>query len=342
MRQKKKLTILITGTTHQHVGNPSQLNAVLTPPLVGQALCLAGHEVEQRSVIPGENLRSRYDVVISFIWNPEASNARHLYGAVYSLFAHPNSIAAYDDWNIANIYSGLRRFVRNPSNFERVEKMGFKREHPAEGKRYLDRIIACMADIVEGRRYRIALSLFPWGERARLPLPNIAMLREYDPSILAIPYYQPLRPSAGVERERRWIFATLGNHTPWLEKLGLTWPVECYGVRRLGQARIQELDVLRRSTQVECALAFKTRISGSGWYRPRFIQAAIAECVIAGDLRDTAPIGRAYEYLPAQVEQLSHKARRELAKEQRNQFMQRIATKDELVSRLDQLVKEAA
>jgi hypothetical protein len=329
--------VLITGCTPQHTGKPHPLNYALTSHLVAEGLRASGHQVDQRAVVPGEKLRREYDHAFVYWFNPEAGNARHILGALWTLLEFPHALIGIEDWTIGRTFSNTRRVVRNPTLLTNPSFL--RPKYQEEARPYYDRFIAKLEQLVEGQgHHNIALSLFPWGDRARLGIPNHDLLRWFDPSPLVTPLYRKLERRA--DRERKWVLGALTKQIEWLAKQRLSWPVGEYGNRKLRQPRLNEIDLVRRYGEVEGVLSFRTSIAGSGWWRVRFVHAAAMRCVLAGDPRETSIIGDPYRYTPHEVEGLSPADRRDLAHEQAKLFFRRSFTKKQLIDRLDQLVRE--
>jgi hypothetical protein len=198
-----KLRILITGCTNQHIGKPHALNYALTPELVAQAL-RAGHEVDQRPVVPGEKLCRRYDQAIVFYYNPEARNSNWIFGALWTLRELRQSVIAIDDATLGRIFSNTRRVVRDPSL---LTKPFLSPKYVEEARPYLDDFVRTLADLTEGRGHRLALPIFPWCDPSKMKMvPRTDRVRWYDPSPLVTPLYHKLVRRSDKLREQRWIF----------------------------------------------------------------------------------------------------------------------------------------
>lgn len=333
------MRILITGCTPQHAGKSHQLNYALTPGLVAEGLRAARHEVDQRSVVPGEKLRHDYDQAIVFYFNPEARNTQFIYGALWALSEFPDALAVLDDWNIGNTFTCTRRMVRDTALLTKLE---LRRQYRDEVSPYRDRCIKVLAELMEGRGHRIALPLFPWCDVSKIKaLPNKDLVRWFDPSPLVTPLYRKLERRPDARREQSWVLGALtAKGAAWRVKQQLGWPVEMYGNRKLRQPRLNEIDLVRRYGEVEGVLSFRTSLAGSGWWRLRIVHAAAMGCVLAGDPAETAPIGTPYRYRPAEIEGIGFDDRRQLARDQAKLFQKRSFSKKELVERLDELVRE--
>jgi hypothetical protein len=330
--------LLITGCTAQQTGKPHPLNYALTSQLVAEGLRASGHQVDQRAVVPGEKrLRREYDQAFVYWFNPEASNAREVFGALWTLSEFPRALIGIEDWTLGRIFSNTRRVVRNPTLLTNPSFL--RPKYQEEARPYYDRFFAELEHLVEGRgHHKLMLSLFPWGDRARLGIPNHDLLRSFDPSPLLTPLYRKLERRT--ERERLWVLGALTKQVEWRAKQRLSWSVEEYGNRKLRQPRLNEIDLVRRYGQVEGVLSFRTSIAGSGWWRVRFAQAAAMKCVLAGDPQETSIIGDPYQYTPHEIEGFKLADRRDLAHEQAKLFFRRSFTKKQLIERLDELVKE--
>jgi hypothetical protein len=336
-REIRPLKVLITGFTRQHAGRPHATGYLTTPSLVSGALRSLGHHVDHRALAFGEDV-SRYDALLIFVTHPESPNAEHILPALEALRRRPGAIVGVDDSKVRHTLGGMVRVITGKANLARSKI--FQRRYADEARPYFKNFISVLGDIVQGKRFRVLAPLFPWGDRERLGLPNLNLLRWFDPSPLVEPLYRDLIRKPDRQRERCWAFASLTDQMKWLKRQRLTWPVEAYACGRQRLPRLNEIDLVRRYGEVEGMLCFRQPVSGSGWFRLRYPQSALMECVLAGDPAETAAIGDPYRFTPTEVERLSPDRRRSLAREQAKLFFERSATLTQTLDRLDSIIRE--
>ncbi len=163
-----------------------------------------------------------------------------------------------------------------------------------------------------------------------------------------IDYYPPYD---GRPKERKWIQASL------LRRDGppTTWPVERYGnpgkrgfhpgdAELEKEPRVTE-DVLSR---IYCGawgvISPPNNHPGSGWWRPRYMLAADASCVLAAHPTEAAVFGEPYAYASdvAKVEALNDDELEGLASDQRECLDGKVWPRERVVETLRELIKERA
>ena len=231
------MRIVITGCTNNHIGVPHALKYVSTLALVTEGPragwpargALARGCSGRRAAANATTGRS------SFTSTLRPTNARHIYGALWTLLEFPEALVAIDDWTLGRIFGNTRPVMRNPKL--PTEPSLLSPLHRDEARPYMDRLVAKVADLAAGSGHRIVPPLFPWGERARLgALPNLDLLRWYHPSPLVTPLYRRLDRWPEAKCERRWVLGALTKQVEWLDKQRLSWPVELYGQSRAASA----------------------------------------------------------------------------------------------------------
>lgn len=265
-----------------------------------------GWEVDQREVSLGEDLSS-YDEMIFYIHSPQAY-AQCLYTGLYALSQRPNAIIAFDDWQINQIYTSLRRFEKEIT--DRIEDpyreflldLQMTKNPPDELKKYESNYLEALR-VLNSRSNRLLVSAFAGGDLGLLNLnwTNDWRVFAYNPN----PYHLNRKPENNFEsgslslfetfvnpedKKREWNFASLvQNKTKsWLKKQDPKWEINFYGSRR-GQHKSERLteDQMCKvfSEQWGCLMPGYFN-SGSGWWRARPLQVADAGSILVGEPRE--------------------------------------------------------
>lgn len=312
------MKVLITGFTGvQAHASEGQLQLISNIMSIEGALTDLGHGVEWRPVTPGEDL-SPYDRCIVAINGVASWVAPFALGGLYVMGARRDTILTMDDWQAPKAFSSgspdkEKAVVWNPKlnrlhHFDAIEN---------------DEVRTCIDNAVEELCYihyrKLLIPAFANGDLELLGLgaPNAI---KYDPSSYMIDRYDY---APDIEKARAWVSAALAPKDSWFFKHSFSWPVEYYGVRRLGQPRVTEAELASIYSQRWGVLSAPHPHAGSGWFRVRFLMAALAGSVVYCDRREadsihpTYPVGSLHSIETMENEQL-----RELATHQRSIFLE--------------------
>lgn len=261
-----------------------------------------GHEVEQREVVPGEDLSS-YDEMIFYIHSPQ-SFCQNLYTGLYALSQHKNAIIAFDDWQIDQIYNGIEGFKKNlyeegdKAYREYLISLQNTQYEISELKKYHTNYQEAV-EIILNKSNRLLVSAFAHGDLSLLKLGwNTEKMFRFNPN----PYHLNRTPENNFgsntfdmfgadvdpeEKVKEWNFASLvQNKTKkWLNAQEVNWPINFYGSRR-GEhkcERLTEDEMCRVFAQQWGCLMPGYHHKGSGWWRARPLQVADAGSILIGD-----------------------------------------------------------
>ena len=329
------MKILVTGMTLRQTDSGNRLYDYVTNAIVfPNALREAGFQVDQRPVIPGEDL-SAYEHVIVYIGPPNSMSSVHVFGALWALHARPDAEIAISDWQMQPVVSGFRTTLKygwdklymNPEQYPR-----FPRRHREEAIAHQDALMSVVRRFVEDTWPRCYVCAWDWGDVTKLRLP-CKEIRQFDPSSMCWNLYE----NKGYEKGRGWVYCSLLDRQSWLERVseGAEWPIFQYGNKRLGQLWLPEarlFDVMSRYWGY-CAPPHDHH--GSGWWRIRFILAASAGCVTVGK----ESFGPAFNLLGdpprlADVERMSDLTLAQTAEAQRLELEQSCWSKQRLLGQL--------
>lgn len=264
------MNILITGVTETHLNymnRASSTKFVSIPELMREAFIKMGHYVDQRKVIPGDNLR-QYHKVFLFVY-PLDNNVADIEGAKLVLDQRHDAYICLDDWS-------FQRVLPTWSN------------------------IIAAKDLLE---HKWVVPLFPWGDKTKMGVD--AELLSWDPSPLY--EYPPCHKLSWKQRQKAWYNASLSTAAhEWAIMQNLKWPVHAVGGKSLGQKRMLESDIVWEYGSYKGVLCPSYAHAGCGWWRIRYLHAAYAGCVLGGSKEELGMIGPGYNYSLHELEDMTN------------------------------------
>jgi len=347
--------VLVTGCTTAQVGRRTQLNYANFTPILCQALRDAGHHVDNRVPLVDDPDLASYDVVLvghAPLINFAATYAWPAMWTVGNARKLGVRLGSYvDDWRLFDIRQKYQYVIRNKDKLLK-EALKFQKgrdwvaEHPEE----LQRVARAFMD---GRPWPpIVAPMFGWGapDDPRwlqwLPTGSLTLV---DPgSYVTVPDGLAKAPE---DRERAWVSAALENPRDVVrlrleERFG--WPLERFGSRLSGEARVQEEEVLARYGSCWGVISIPhNRVTGMGWWRARFNHAALLGCVLSAWPEELANLGlpsdgylqSPYTYSPSWVERASTDQLAWLAAAQRSVLESWQPSREQLQEQLDGFIQ---
>ena len=172
---------------------------------------------------------------------------------------------------------------------------------------------------------------FTWGDGSKVT--HTLTSREWcyaDLSPYAEEFNTPI-PSDDV-RSKQWILGVLSDQHKWLEKMGLSWPVEYIGGRASkADTKLTERELVERYANSWGVLSPKYPHAGSGWWRNRVVYTARTRSLMLADPAEVAPLGGPFLVKASEVEAMNGSQLRELADAQHDTFFAAQATKEQLI-----------
>jgi hypothetical protein len=167
-----------------------------------------------------------------------------------------------------------------------------------------------------------------------LPLYEMDRLRRIDPSP-----FTPLVDAQELPRtkSREWACAALTDHRSWVDGLGLEWPVQYWGARKLKAPRLAtEADVQREYAGRWGVLS---PLQGRGYYRTRFLYGANGGSVVLATPEEVEPLP-GYYHPPDAIEGASDRGLAVIAQTQRELLLENVWTMDEWTDEMASLLME--
>jgi hypothetical protein len=295
--------ILLTGFTRIQANDTDRthLKYVSNPQYLYKALRAAGADVDWRPAVPGEDL-SGYDGLIIGLQSTSSLGSKHAFGALWCVLQNMPKMFLFDDWNVRGVVSDLARTVGKPKSVFFKEML--PRTYRDSAQRAVDELMAAV-NYLGGKQWNEPSlgSFYDWGDHAKYKEGTpIGELLTFDPSCYQVDY--GIKPAA--DKERKWVLASLGDHTKWMGRLGLTWEIVHFGNRKLEKegiaTRLTEEQLMRVYERCWGVLSPKYNHAGSGWWRARFEFAAQAGCILLADAEEVGALGPAYTRAPRDIE----------------------------------------
>lgn len=293
--------LLITGMTPSQCGSTRRpLKVALAGDGLARAFGLLGYAVERRPVVIGEDL-SRYAAVLVGIGAPKTLAVHHLLPALWTLARRPDAIGFLDDWQTHEIVAGFRSHVirtdrlwANPYLGHKEDALPFRDEIEAVGPRFVDGVwpVPVLTPV---------LGLPGNLDLLRLP----ARLIPFDPSPAWKRYPVPV---PAPDKERRWLWASLLKKFDQLDELQrrAAWPIVAFGSQDKGMGgvgprgerslpRVPEPELVPEYARSWGVVTPAHPVSGSGWWRVRYLIARDVGAIVSGPAAEAALLGPSYE-----------------------------------------------
>lgn len=340
------LKLLVSGNTTQQIGRGTRLKYGAVIDLFVAALRDAGVEIDHRVIEPGESLDG-YDALWLGMSPVNAISARYTFGP---LDAYQRAVAEgkpvvfwIDDWQTQLLNSSFKTFLNKP--WRMVKEPG----HAVQDSRYgiewarrpenLDRLVKGLDLLKNSPWPQTVAPFYTWGEHLQIfkkhPQVTAENLVAVDPSRY-VEFY-PIHPAPDEQRKRQWVFGILSNQLEWLESVGLhgprktdaRWDIAHAGGRASkADGSLKEPDLVQLYSECWGVLSAPYWHAGSGWWRNRFVYAAYAGSVLAGDPREGYACDPSYGYPPDVVETFTTSQLRELADAQKTALLSKMPSKE--------------
>lgn len=213
-------------------------------------------------------------------------------------------------------------------------------------------------------RWKMLVPTFTWGDPSVYARHFGADTTVWDPTNVAIPMQfadKELGPDGRFPwavctdtrvdhesvstRERGWVLSSLQDQSGWLKKQACKWPVVVVGNKR--KARDGDgIDYVPERELIDTYyrkywghLAFGYPLADGGWWRMRYVHAAMAGIVTCCDPNDARKMPPDYQHSRVMLERWSDERLAEVAFQQNLQLRSSAATADESVTTVDAWVR---
>jgi hypothetical protein len=368
--------ILFTGFTSRAVGSDRNVyDYMCNVNVLAEALRQAGHEVDHRyvSLVTDPCPEEDYDVALVGVAAVNGLSSRFKLGALHVLsrFGSRAGIFPSDGKNVAIFPASVQSVSRLGEHacgpfpsYLLGEGMGDRnnviehdalRAQGASGEAWLNSVLD---KLPQTSRLKCAYpALFPlhaWGKADVYGRAWGAAASGWDPTNVAIPMqfgtgfdahfdgrYQWARYT---DRKRQWVLASLQDNSAWLKKVKPTWPVISVGNKRAAKAgtgvEYVPEDVIIHDYYGKSwgTLSFGYPLGHGGWWRMRYIHAALAGCVTCCDPNDAIPMPDSFKHSRIMLERWSDEKLAEVALQQHEDIKSTSWTVDRTVQAVNQFV----
>lgn len=343
------MRILVTGFTALQNGSENrQIYKIDVPAAFVDTLRKYGHNVEWRKVELTENEFSQYDVAIICVGPITSSNCSQGLGALKALNRVKKAVIFYDDWKLkeinaswkATLKQGKKQFHKKWGN-----GMNFYKNDTEDIEANADELLVVVNDLFTNGResWKVLCPMYEWGNKD-------IIFNQKSISFLTRENFNYIDPTPAVidlnreveltEKVNEWCIASIADHTSWIKKQHLKWPVNYYGCRKLKCERVKtEEDVFELYKKHWGVLSPEYPQSGSGWFRARFIYAALAHSVLWCGKKDAQALGLSYQMEPALIELHTDTELFELADKQARELLEHCTTKEQFDEKLINLIE---
>ena len=199
-----------------------------------------------------------------------------------------------------------------------------------------------------------------WGNASLYARHFGAAVTNWDPTNVAIPMQFNVLPGGGpaslevggrlpeatnTHREHAWVVSSLQDQSQWIKKQKCKWPVMTIGNKRKardgeGVDYVPEMDLIRDVyTRYWGHLAFGYPLADGGWWRMRYIHAALAGIVTCCDENDARKMPESYQFSRVSLERFSDDKLREVAHTQFIQLMDAAWPAERAIATVDEFVR---
>lgn len=150
------------------------------------------------------------------------------------------------------------------------------------------------------------------------------------------------------QRERAWVLSTLQDQDGWLKKQKCKWPIVTIGNKRKaakggGLDYVPEAELIREYySRYWGHLAFGYPLAEGGWWRMRYVHAALAGIVTCCDEADARRMPESYRHSRIMLERWSDDKLGEIAWSQHRELMDTAWSSDRAVAAVDAFVRGLA
>lgn len=334
------MKILFTGSSSKQTSDDAhdraRVKRIDDSSIICNSLRKQGFIVDRKNVEWGEDL-SQYGLAIVGIGQFSSSTfSNRIFNAIYAVARAPKVLLFHEDWKIDGT---MRSFLSmlDENNWNKAMKKKWSGGipfYPAVESPHFDPVLAkeIIKNVVEGV-YDCIIPAFDWGDkqlvRDIIKSKNIYNL-DLTPYVLKnwnIPLTVESKPKA-----KKHMLASLVDHSSWVKRNKLNWPVDYYGAKSMKAPLLSsETEVFYTCGDYWSVLCPEYPHAGSGWFRIRWIYAAIWKSILLSSQKDLSALGLSN----VNIEELTDDELCEYANLQSNAILKYMWTTD----KFDQILK---
>jgi len=338
------MKILFTGCTAKQVDDEAYKRArvkrIDDSSIICNSLRKQGYDVDRRTVKWGDDL-SEYGLAIVGVGQFGSNNySGEIFNALYALKEVKNVIVFHEDWKIDGTMKSWAKMLEQEVFDKSISKKWSDGryfyggvDNPAFNPEEAREVIRKVA---EGEFENALIPAFDWGDKEKVrDIIKVKNIYNIDLTPYVLDNWNIKLEVEPQVKEKKHMLASLVDHRPWVRRNKLKWPVDYFGAKSIKEASqlATETDVFEACGKYWGILCPEYPHAGSGWFRIRWIYAAIQKSVLLSSPKDLEALG-----LPQKnIEMLSDIQLEEYAKLQSDVVLSYMWTKetfDEKVSKM--------
>ena len=317
------MKVFLTGCTASHASTYSNEKTPSFAGIINMALTELGCEVvwDSPSVTFDKEYLSQFDSVIVGVSSPTNVTSHRIYGAL-SVIKHASELGNLslfvDTPDPHKIYAGLREIYLNPQSLVKPFYSKKREYNQALEKENYANIFSGLTKLFTEAWPKTIIPAYPWSKPEVISkyIPTIdnnkLFLVAPDSVLLEIQRYRTKLVDGDYwcsdSQKSKWALRTFEN---------ITKPVVNY---RQSKWEANE-DILERLDNSIGALISVYK-DGNPWWLPSLSQALFVGVPVATDWRQTVHLGSEWSILPAAIEELTPEKRLELARRQKELYIE--------------------
>lgn len=370
------MRILFTGFTSRAVGSDRNVyDYMCNVNVLAEALRQAGHQVDHRqvSIITDPCPEDDYDVALVGVAAVNGLSSRFKLGGLHTLsrFGKRAGLFPSDGKNVAIFPASVQSVSRvgehqcgpfpsyllgeGMADRNNVIEHEALRQQGAAGETWLAEVIDGLPQTSKLQcRWPALFPLHAWGRADVYGRAWGATASGWDPTNIAVPmqfgtgfdaHFDGRYPWArDTTRKREWVLASLQDNSPWLKKMKCGWPVVSVGNKRAAKAGtgveyVPEDEIIKEYYRCYAGtLAFGYPLGHGGWWRMRYVHAALAGCVTCCDENDARSMPASFQHSRIMLERWSNAKLAEVALQQHEDIKRTAWSVDRTVSAVNDFV----
>lgn len=356
------MKILVTGNTPQQCGRGTQMKYGPVIDLFVKALRDAGIEVDHRILKPETSL-TEYDAIWLGMSPINSMSSRYMYAPLemYGRIVDEGKPCLFwiDDWQTQLLNAAFKSILKDPMRLIKAPGATLQDTRYAidwaRAPGNIDKIAKGIEYLYTKPWPKTVAPFYTWGDHLKIfekhPQVDETNLVRIDPSRY-VDWY-PIQPAEDINRRYAWVCGILSDQRKWLDDLGVKiepytddeisalesgdadavaryrWEIfHTGGKASKASVRLKEPELIQQYSESWGVLSPPYWHVGSGWWRNRFVYAAYAGSIVAGDPREGAPCDPSYTYPVQMIEQFSNAQLRALADQQKTALGSQMMTKE--------------
>jgi hypothetical protein len=341
------MKILFTGATGRQTRDEmskAALDRINDSSIIVNSLRKQGHTVVRKTIEWGEDLSS-YDLAIVGIGQFGSFNYKgEIMKSMWALASAKKVLAFHEDWKIDGTIKSFEKALE-PGGFE---KLLSKRktsggegplyegiEHPMFDAELCKKTIKRLYD----GEFPSLIPAFDWGNKELIrSIIKSKDIYNIDLTPYVLEHYEidPTFTQIYPEKQKRHILASLVDHSSWVKRNKLTWPVDYYGAKSMENSTKlkSEREVFDKCGEHWGVLCPAYPHAGSGWFRIRYIYSAINKSILIASEKDLD----ALDIPKHNIEAMDDNQLAEYANLQSKQILKWMWTKEQFDTKINEIV----